>query len=367
MRSFRIDFSSAPLTWQKTPQGGLRVPAYLSRTGVFTYRTADGKEFKEARFPDQVFDEAALASFRNAPLTVDHPGAVTADNWKAVAVGHVAEDVRATADGRYLAATVLIQDSATVAKVLAGELKELSCGYDCDLEMTPGHYDGENYDAIQRNIRGNHVAIGPESWGRAGSEVALRMDGASTTYTTEVIMPTNTDATIPVITGAPVAAPPVKFKAAVRELLAKTDSEVATVPVAELEAVKGQLAAAQAQIATLTAELTPAALDSKVAARVRLNDSARSILGAEFDCSGQSDDSVMAAAITKAVPGFKADGKSSDFLRGMFEAVCAKGLPSAGLAQLHADSANPSAPMDPIDAAKSRQAERNANAWKVTK
>ena len=40
-----------------------------------------------------------------------------------------------------------------------GRSRELSCGYYCDLDETPGEYEGQRYDARQRNIRGNHLAL----------------------------------------------------------------------------------------------------------------------------------------------------------------------------------------------------------------
>ena len=43
-----------------------------------------------------------------------------------------------------------------------------------DLEFTPGEYNGQKYDAIQKNITNNHIAI---VWkGRAGKNASLRLD-----------------------------------------------------------------------------------------------------------------------------------------------------------------------------------------------
>ena len=44
------------------------------------------------------------------------------------------------------------------------------------LEWLP---DGTPYDRVQRNIRYNHVALGPRGWGRMGPRVRLRVDGAA--------------------------------------------------------------------------------------------------------------------------------------------------------------------------------------------
>lgn len=44
-------------------------------------------------------------------------------------------------------------------------------GYFCDYELTPGTFNGIHYDAVQRNIRGNHIALVEE--GRMGSDVRV--------------------------------------------------------------------------------------------------------------------------------------------------------------------------------------------------
>ena len=51
-------------------------------------------------------------------------------------------------------------------------------GYDVELEFSSGVWeDGEKYDAIQKNIVNNHLAIVER--GRAGKEVRIRLDGES--------------------------------------------------------------------------------------------------------------------------------------------------------------------------------------------
>ena len=158
---------------RKTPQGGLIAPANLTRTGIFVYPGSKTGE-RELRPASSVFHADSMASLRDAPLTTDvHPQRVDANNWRQLAVGHVVETHE---DGIYLAGTVRINDGPTVSRVDNRELVELSCGYSCDLELTPGEYEGEHYDAIQTNISYNHVTVGPKDWGRAGNEVRLRTD-----------------------------------------------------------------------------------------------------------------------------------------------------------------------------------------------
>lgn len=159
----------------KTGAGGLRVDAALTRTGIFEYQNPDGTTRKEFRPADEVFNANALASFAGLPVTIGHPGTVTAENWKTHAIGHVGDTPRQ--DGDFVAAPLFIQDAKGVAGIEAGEYVEVSCGYQVDLDETPGVTEaGDRYDCIQRNIRGNHLAIGPRGWGRGGKDVAMRLD-----------------------------------------------------------------------------------------------------------------------------------------------------------------------------------------------
>lgn len=175
-----LRYDSAPLgTVTRLPSGALRVPARLTRTGVFTYRNPDGTPRREYRPPEAVFAPASLEALRGATVTDLHPkhsrgvDRVDAENWRDLAIGHVGDDVRQA--GEYVEASIVIADARAIQRIEARERTEVSVGYQVDLERTPGTTpSGEAYDAIQRNIRPNHVAIVPR--GRAGRDVSLRLD-----------------------------------------------------------------------------------------------------------------------------------------------------------------------------------------------
>lgn len=69
--------------------------------------------------------------------------------------------------------------SEKLKKLIEKGKKELSLGYRCKWEFTSGNFGGIPYDAIQRNIRGNHLALVDE--GRMGSDVAV-LDSADCFY-----------------------------------------------------------------------------------------------------------------------------------------------------------------------------------------
>lgn len=158
----------------KTGDGRMRADAHVARTGVQTYRDADGTLRREYRPESEVFSAEALDSYDMAPLTDDHPeGEITAANARNHAIGAVTAPRR---DGDWVAIGIGVFDAKTVKKVESGKA-ELSSGYLCDYDPTPGVTpSGEAYDGVQRNIRINHVAIVDAA--RAGHQARIRMDAA---------------------------------------------------------------------------------------------------------------------------------------------------------------------------------------------
>ena len=161
-------FDQVTFAATKTAEGFIRDTPIVGRAGILVYRNADGTERKEYRPPEEAFKADSLASLQGKPITVGHKAYVTAGNAAQVApVGSVLSAGRQ--DGNTIRADIVIYNLDTNAR-------ELSCGYSLDLDETPGTTpEGEHYDAIQRNIVYNHVAIVPQ--GRAGI-ARLNMDGS---------------------------------------------------------------------------------------------------------------------------------------------------------------------------------------------
>jgi hypothetical protein len=159
------------------PSGALRVPARVAKIGVLRYQDSDGNTWGELVPPETLFDPASMATLRGVALTDLHPGAlVTPETRKGLQVGHVGDTI--AQDGAYLSAPVYVTDAEAIARVQSGERKDVSSGYECELDETPGTFNGKPYARIQRDRVYNHVGIGPEGWGRAGTDVSLRLDGA---------------------------------------------------------------------------------------------------------------------------------------------------------------------------------------------
>lgn len=171
-RVLRIDKARID-AFERNSAGFIQTPAYLTKTGVLTYRKPDGSVVRELRHPEDVFNVDSLKTLRGVPVTNDHPTRlVDTTNIKQLAVGYVGDTIEV--DGEFIKAlTLTIFDQKAIMDAESGKV-ELSCGYEARLEEAPGVYEGEPYDVRQRDIVYNHVSIVDE--GRAGPQVRLRLD-----------------------------------------------------------------------------------------------------------------------------------------------------------------------------------------------
>lgn len=154
-----------------TKEGYLIDHPVVTRIGIFEYHNPDGSVRKEFRPPEEVFNPDSLASYAGKPVIVTHDaGYVTKDNVTDEEIGTILEP--GYQDGDKVRAKIVIHD---VDSMKESGLKELSLGYNLDIDNTPGEYQGEHYDAVQRNIRINHLALVAEA--RAGDSARLNIDG----------------------------------------------------------------------------------------------------------------------------------------------------------------------------------------------
>lgn len=156
------------------------MPARVAKVGVLRYADADGNTWGELVPESTLFDPGSMATLRGVAVTDLHPSAlVTAETRRDLQRGHVGDVVMR--DGDYLSAPVYVTDAEAVNLVQSGQRRDVSCGYECELDETPGTFNGVPYQRVQRDRVYNHLGLGPEGWGRAGTDVALKMDGADST------------------------------------------------------------------------------------------------------------------------------------------------------------------------------------------
>ena len=197
----KIRYDSAKFKATIDENGFLVDTPVVARLGVQVYYMEGGRTVREFRPAEEVFKDESLASYQGKPMTLDHVF-VNSDNAKEVVVGSVTG--KAEPLGSSVVAPIVVYDNTAIQEAMAGNAKELSVGYSAILDETPGwgdpitgeyvlKSDGEQFeapegwqefDAIQRDIKVNHLAMVYR--GRAGI-AKLNMDGEQENpYTTDV-------------------------------------------------------------------------------------------------------------------------------------------------------------------------------------
>ena len=158
-----------------TSDGYLAADVNCARTGIQEYSSREfgldsNQIIRVWRPEEEVFSESSMATYAGKPATDDHPDEpVNASNWKKLTVGSIGNKI--VRSGDYVNVPLILMDGDVIKKVQDGK-RELSMGYLMDIELTPGMTpDGEPYDAIQRNLKMNHIALVDK--GRAGSAVRI--------------------------------------------------------------------------------------------------------------------------------------------------------------------------------------------------
>ena len=148
----------------------------ISKVGVFPYSGGSigaaekDKVYMVYRPAEELGSPECMESFKLLPFVDEHhmlgKGEVPAE--KKGVHGVIGETIEFDGDTLYANIKVF---SESLANLIEGGKRELSCGYRCEYEFAPGEHNGVKYDMIQRNIRGNHLALVHE--GRMGKEVAV--------------------------------------------------------------------------------------------------------------------------------------------------------------------------------------------------
>jgi len=367
---------------ERLDNGFLRADAKISRAGVFQYRKSDGSTRRELRLPAEVFHADSIHSFQLSPLTNGHPGeAITSRNASKYRTG-VVTHVRA--DAPFVSARVQVEDESAISAVDGGK-RELSCGYTCDLDDTPGVTsgiagvpDGLRYDAIQRKIRGNHVALVAK--GRAGPDVALRLDSDAIQIDEPTPGPEPKD--IPTMALVKIKHDGVDVEITeagaqvVSALLGRIDARNEAQEAVKVEISKLKARADKAD-EDLAAEKklredagSPEAIDARVAERVAIVTQGKAVLGDDFK-EDASDDEIKRDVVVKLskdpeAVALKLDEQDGAYLNARYdaavEAIPAKDPGKAALSVVR-ETFRDDVDRTDSDAARDRMIEANAKLW----
>lgn len=318
----------------RTPEGFLRGRAKVTNVGVFSYVNPDGTIRRELRLPQEVFAYECIDSIKSKPITNEHPTEkVDVENIKKYQVGYTGDEIRT--DPYYVSVPMTITDAQAIADIENGK-RGLSAGYMVTLDETPGVWLGMQYDAIQKNIKNNHVAIVFK--GRAGDAAKMKMDGIENSAyrlvgdsvinikeenMPELLKKFTIDGVEYQAEGRVIETLNTEKKRA-DELQTKFDASEKA-----LTDTKTKLSATEAERDTYKAKLDKAENDLKAA---KLDDSKIKeavdkrlnllttvyAVGVEVK-SDETDQAIMAKVIAKAFPDVKLDGKDNVYIQGMFD------------------------------------------------
>lgn len=287
----------------------------------------DRATVKVYRPADEVFQSAALKSYAYRPITIDHPaGAVTADNWKTLAVGQIGGEV--VRDGEFVRVPLVLMDAKAVAAVRDGK-RQLSMGYTTTLHFDSGKTpEGEEYDAVQRDMRMNHLAIVSEARGGSDLKIGDNHRKGLRPMTTRTIT----------VDGLPVEVADRDAAIILREIdrgtkavadANKAVADMATAHGAALAAKDAEIAARDARIADLSAKVVDGpALDKRVADRAALVARAATLVpGIVVD--GKSDGDIRREVVSARRGATAVDGKSAAYIDAAFDLLTDGATPSA--------------------------------------
>ena len=165
IRDYHFDDQTGFLYVYRVPIAGAMVQKYVK---------SDGSEEMEAKLPEEILSDATVSSANSKPVTDGHHGLETNHNSHDLLKGFTASNGHV--EGNMLYNDITITDPNLISQIKSGDKRELSIGFETQMDPTSGTYNGTKYDAVQRNIRINHVAVVPK--GRAGHEVRLIGDSA---------------------------------------------------------------------------------------------------------------------------------------------------------------------------------------------
>lgn len=291
------------------PNGFLPVTANLTRTGIFTYveMMPDGtiKVCRQLRHPDEVFAPESLETLQGLPATNNHPETqlVSPENAKDYIVGWQSDNPKKVRlpeykddSEDYLQSKVVFFDKEAIGQITGGQKSEISLGYTCNLDETPGEWNGQQYDAVQRDIRYNHLSLVERA--RGGSECRIVTDSISAHELVDGI-------TI------------------VRDEM-KVENKTINIDANEWKALQDSKDRLQAELDEAKEKLSEVknfdadAFKAAVAQRVALEAKASKVLD-DVKLDSMSEKEIHLAVIKKLRPSANLDGKSDEYIAARFD------------------------------------------------
>lgn len=323
--------------YEETPEGYLVFKdVKVSRTGTQKYmgyelgfEPDDDEYMKElvAYRPDsEVFQEESMNSFKNKPVTDEHPWEmVHSSNFKDFTKGITGSNVSKT-DTHVVIDTVTIMDSNLVNEYKLGNKREVSMGYKVVWKLEKGETpDGEAYDLIQTEIRGNHLAIVAK--GRCGTSCNL----SDSDIKPQKPKGSNMDLVTVTIDGLPH-----KVNDTAKTIIDKLVQDQATV-LASFDKFKQDAADAESKLKAehdiainakdeeikelKKSQVTPELLDAAIKSRTNVIDSAKKFLPEDYTFDGKGCEIIKRDVLVAKLGDKAMEGKDDVYVENAFDAL----------------------------------------------
>lgn len=348
---FLTDRVSLTGKYRRTADGYLVADAKVARTGIQKYMGSElGRPELEVvrvyRAPEEVFSEDTMRSFAHRPMTNDHPSKlVDAANWQGLAVGSTGDEV--VRDGDFVRVPLVLMDGKAIKEFEAGK-RELSMGYTSEIIFRDGITpEGETYDAVQTEIRNNHLALVDRA--RGGDQLRIGDDNNPSKR-----KPPMSDTKTVMVDGLSVVTTDAGAQAIAK--LQQQVSDGATALTAAQSNHQTALATKDADIAKKDAEiddlkgkvLTDAQIDSRVQSRADLIADAN--LVAKADYTGKTDSEIRKAAVVAKLGDAAVKDKPEAYIEARFDIAVSDAKADPVLAALKDGKAAPNADQSVTDA-----------------
>jgi hypothetical protein len=323
-----LDRLNIPTKREYTDEGFLIVPARISRIGIQEYMASemgvadrDPMDIIRVYRPEsEVFSDVSLSSFSNKPVTNNHPPElVNSKNYRDYAVGFSGSEVKQ--DGMFAETILRITDEESIKLVESGKV-ELSNGYTADIDWTPGVTpEGEQYDAVQRNIKGNHIAIVERGRAGASCKVADNLPDLGDRVNMAKITIDGVDFEVSDQAAQAVGKLQADLESAEKE--AQTEAEKAKAKEDEMaekaEEAKKTEDSLKAKLDDATTKIpTTDALDKMVSERTALVDTIRKV-APDMEWEGKDSAALKREAVAANYPTLQIDSLSEDYISARFD------------------------------------------------
>ncbi len=324
-----------------TADGYLVADAAVARTGIQEYL---GSEVGRPDMPivrvyrpeEEVFSRDSLNSYAHRPMTNNHPdGPVVSKNWRQHSVGQTGGEV--VRDGEFVRVSMVLMDQAAIDDYKSGK-RELSMGYSAEIEFVDGVTpDGEQFDAIQRSLKMNHLALVDKARGgdrlRIGDRSGPDADNNGPTENQPKGANTMADNLRKVVLDGLTIETTEQGEQAIAKLQgivsdsAKQLTDAQAVHDAAIAAKDAEMAKKDAEIESLKAKvLSDADIDKRVSERADLVTTAKGLV--DHDYSGMGGDAIKAHVVKAKFGDAAVTDKSQAYIDARFDVLVEQGAPA---------------------------------------